>query len=353
MILLVEDSKVQRIQLQKCLREGNYFDVREFENAEDLFAFLGVLEHQKTTDLILIDYHLPGISGIEAVSQLKQIKNVKDIPVIMLTASDDLTTLEHAFEMGVSDFLTKPVKKMELIARIRSMLKLKQESDARKAREQQLRQTTLKLKLINEALTKKELELRQLNLQLKQLGQSFKRQSQQDGLTGLANRRFFDETMRKYWLEALDRALPVAMIVLDVDAFKRFNDTYGHSMGDHCLQQVACALKVTFEGSKGFVARYGGEEFVLALPGVALAEAVKLAEHLRKAIEILAIPHATSLTNDVVTASFGVACLVPSVNESHEKLLQLADRALYQAKQQGRNRVNFQDDHANLYQSAV
>lgn len=339
MILLVEDSKIQRFKLRQVLHEAMYDDIYEFSSAEELFEHLDAEKNENLVQLILIDHYLPGISGIEAAKRLKDNPRLKDIPVIMLTASADPATLGKAFESGVNDYLSKPVSKLELIARMRSMLKLKQETDARKLREQELRQSTLKLKRMNALLSKKEQELLKLTKDLRQLSKTFQLQSRHDGLTKLPNRRYFDHMLSKLWATALDQQIPLALVLLDVDAFKRYNDTYGHIQGDQCLIQVAQTLKIQLTDLDCFFARYGGEEFVLALKDVNMEMAFRTAEALRKAIEALAIPHATSLSSDVVTASFGVALCTPVAGKRFEDLLQEADKALYQAKQKGRNRV--------------
>ncbi len=339
MILLIEDSNVQRIKLRQCLHEARYDDICEFSSAEALLAYLAIEENAPLVELILIDHHLPGLSGMETARHLKLDPKFKDIPVIMLTASADPATLEQAFEAGVNDYLSKPVTRIELVARMRSMLKLKQETDARKLRERQLRQNTLKLKQMNAVLSKKEQQLLKLTKDLRKLSETFKLQSQQDGLTGLANRRYFDYTVAGLWAKALQTKTPLSMIVLDIDGFKAYNDSYGHAQGDQCLTKVAQALKDYFTGKKGFVARYGGEEFVICLPTTRPETAYQIANKLRASIENLGIPHENSPCHKVVTASFGTAHLVPQAGESYEKLFQEADSALYLAKERGRNRV--------------
>jgi len=340
MIILVEDSTTQRIKLKQSLVAAGFQDVLLMPCAENLFKVLGEKLKPQSVDLILIDNELPGMNGIEAAKKLKSNAAFKDIPLIMLTASESLKTLEIAFDVGINDYLQKPVKRLELLARIRSMQRLKKEMDARKSREKQLRNATHKLKKSNEALSSKEQQLLKLPFELKQLSENFKRQARQDGLTGLANRRYFDQMVRKLWQKAYTNQTPLSMIVLDVDAFKKYNDSYGHAKGDDCLVAVAKILKSPFPNLMGFVARYGGEEFVISLPGSCLERANALAETLRQAIEDQAIPHKASPSHNVVTASFGVASLIPKTGETYEKLLQIADQALYLAKENGRNRVH-------------
>lgn len=163
-----------------------------------------------------------------------------------------------------------------------------------------------------------------------------------DGLTQLANRRFFDETLEQEWRRSHRQSHPLSLILCDVDHFKQYNDTYGHQAGDHCLQAVATMIQSKARRSGELAARYGGEEFVVILPHVDIAEAAHVADKIRTGIHQLNIPHATSSTQPYVTLSLGVACVVPnaSPNASHspEDLIHAADEALYQAKENGRDR---------------
>ncbi|MED4602506.1 PAS domain S-box protein [Paenibacillus validus] len=160
-----------------------------------------------------------------------------------------------------------------------------------------------------------------------------------DALTGLANRRSFDENYAREWRHGLRFATPLSVILLDIDYFKRYNDNYGHHEGDLCLQQVAEALLRAAKRPGDFIARFGGEEFIIVLPMTDESGAAFVAEQLRYEIERLGIPHTCSDVSTIVTASLGFATLVPSRELSPQELLIRADRALYQAKQEGRNQV--------------
>lgn len=161
-----------------------------------------------------------------------------------------------------------------------------------------------------------------------------------DGLTGIANRRRFDEAFTKEWRRCQRDALPLSLIMIDIDHFKHYNDTYGHLQGDICLQAVATALRATLGRSSDLVARYGGEEFVCLLPGTSAEDAINLAWNLCRAVEALGIPHQNSPIADVVTVSAGVATVTPNTAINMAALLAHADANLYRAKQAGRNRVN-------------
>ncbi len=158
-----------------------------------------------------------------------------------------------------------------------------------------------------------------------------------DGLTGIANRRSFEEKVSMEWLRARREKSPLALLLLDVDHFKRFNDSYGHQAGDDCLRRVAqCLLSIVFRPGD-VVARYGGEEFVVVLPSIDLSGALVVAERVREAVSHMGIPHAGS-SFGVVTVSIGVSAGVPSQSVDYHALVKAADIALYQAKGAGRNR---------------
>lgn len=161
-----------------------------------------------------------------------------------------------------------------------------------------------------------------------------------DGLTGIANRRSFDQTLELEWNRAVRSGHVLAMIMFDIDHFKRYNDTYGHQQGDECIKQVAATASSMLRRPADFIARYGGEEFAVILPETDLEGAVQLAEMIRKAIQALALPHVVSSVESVVTISAGAAAIWPSDQGSRMQLVIGADEAMYKAKLKGRNRVN-------------
>lgn len=163
--------------------------------------------------------------------------------------------------------------------------------------------------------------------------------SSEDALTGLANRREFDRRVELEWGRARREGRPLALILIDVDAFKPYNDNYGHPAGDACLQQIAETLRALAGRRSDLAARFGGEEFAVLLPGANAQEAAELAECMREAIVELQIAHEFSATADVVTGSFGVCAMLPAQHDQSSGLLAQADAALYRAKQAGRNRV--------------
>lgn len=195
-------------------------------------------------------------------------------------------------------------------------------------------QRTKDLEKLNEKIEKQNLELEEANRALKQL--SFR-----DSLTGLWNRRKYDQTLEKEWRRCLRNKRPLALILLDIDYFKRFNDSYGHVAGDECLIKIGGVFKNSLSRASDLAARYGGEEFVVLLPEAGKEEAIKVADMLRQKIESMHVPHEKSAVSKYVTVSLGVTSTVPDRNSSHEDLFKMADRALYLAKNSGRNKVSF------------
>ncbi|MPM95342.1 Phytochrome-like protein cph2 [bioreactor metagenome] len=222
----------------------------------------------------------------------------------MVTASGEVETLERAFAAGAIDFITKPLKKVELLARVRSVLKMKTEMDQRKARETELRRLT-----------------------------------SLDGLTSIANRRWFDEFLEATWRQGVKNSQPISLIMLDIDCFKLYNDTYGHLAGDQCLKKVAKAIQSVVSGPFELAARYGGEEFAVILASADLQYAVQIGENARIMVADLNIPHSSSPVVPTVTVSVGVASIVPSLQKMPQELIEAADDALYKAKQSGRNQI--------------
>ncbi|WP_434684932.1 diguanylate cyclase domain-containing protein [Pseudanabaena minima] len=184
-----------------------------------------------------------------------------------------------------------------------------------------------------------ELELRKLYEELRCVTQKLEKLVNIDGLTHIANRRCFDDRLEQEWLRLCREKQPISLLLFDVDYFKRYNDAYGHQLGDECLVKLAQAAQVAVSRSTDLVARYGGEEFVIILPNTDLEGAIAVAERLHKSVQSLGIAHQTSDVSSVVTISLGLAALVPSLEKSPKDLINQADQALYRAKQKGRNQT--------------
>ena len=160
-----------------------------------------------------------------------------------------------------------------------------------------------------------------------------------DSLTQVANRRRFDDYLIQEWQKLSLEQAPISLILCDIDYFKLYNDTYGHPVGDYCLQQVALAIECVIESTPGLVARYGGEEFGIILPDVDSTKALQIADKIALGVEQLHITHHKSLASEYVTLSLGVHSVIPNSESSPDLLIALADKALYQSKEQGRNRA--------------
>lgn len=202
---------------------------------------------------------------------------------------------------------------------------------------------------LNQEIAKQKIATSQLHLQYRQLITKNRRLESlafYDGLTGVANRRTFDEALQRYWLEALQENVCLGIILLDVDYFKLYNDTYGHIKGDACLKQIAKAIGSQIREEKDLVARYGGEEFVVLLKGGEESATINVTNRILEAVRNLAIPHETSPVNSVVTLSAGVHTLYPQIlQQPSDILVKTADQALYQAKREGRDRFMLYTSH--------
>ena len=329
-ILIIDDSQHIHMQLKVFLNAGGYTNLHFSSSADEAFDFLGIsspFKNAPDVDVILMDIEMGGTSGIEATRYIKNTEALQGIPIIMITADTSEESLQAAFDAGAVDYINKPLRKVELLARVRSFLQLKQEIDTRKAKEQELTAMT-------QALEKTNAKLQEVNEKLSQIALS-------DGLTSVANRRFFDDFLAKEWRRAIRLHSPLSLLMLDVDFFKKFNDFYGHLKGDECLKKVAACMQSVLKRPMDLIARYGGEEFCVLLPDTDSKGAALLGREILDAVEGLQIPHAESEIADHVTVSIGVACQVPSPEGTSTDLIKTADQALYRAKESGRNRLEY------------
>lgn len=248
-------------------------------------------------DLVLLDVVMPGMDGFEMCRQLQADELTKHTPVIFLTAHNDFDQETQGLELGAVDFIVKPVNPAVVRARVKSHLMLKRQSDI----------------------------LRNLAFL--------------DGLTGVYNRRYFDHHLQLEMARSLRTRQPLALIMLDVDYFKRFNDRYGHLAGDECLRRVATILKEKFKRPGDLVARFGGEEFVCILPETEFADAMAMANELEQMVRALGIPHEDSEVAPVLTISLGVAGRGDDLSGSVDAFVAHADGQLYKSKHSGRGQV--------------
>ncbi len=318
-ILIVDDSLVSRTLIADLLTEAGHKNLLLCDSAEEAYLATNFNDPDLAMtdlDLILLDINLPGISGLEACHHFSQHPVFCDVPIIIISGIGHIEGLDAAFSAGATDYITKPPSHTELLARVRAALRLKREMDQRKEREAEL--------LI-------------LNHRLEEMNQELEKLSVTDSLTGLANRRSFNEFIHREWLREQRTQSPFSVIMIDIDHFKRYNDHYGHLEGDTCLQKVAITLQGAISRAGDLLARYGGEEFVAVLPDTDKEGAQEIATILHAQIDKLKIPHANSPVSGHVTISIGIACVIPSQGMAPENVLAMADEALYKAKKAGRN----------------
>ena len=313
-VLLVDDQAMIAEAVRRALSSEE--DI-EFHYCQDPTKAIKLAAEIKAT-VILQDLVMPEVDGLMMVRYFRVNKATSKIPIIVLSTKEEATIKREAFQLGANDYLIKLPDNIELIARI---------SYHSKAYITQLER--------DEAFR----ALEESREQLAAANRTLQKLSSLDGLTGIANRRAFDETLNKEWHRAIRSGKPIGLIMLDIDFFKLYNDHYGHQGGDDCLKKVAKGLDTAIHRDADFLARYGGEEFSAVLPGTDLEGAVKVAEEMRQSIKFLQLKHAKSKVSDIVSISIGVASLVPQKDTEPEVLITAADQALYKAKDDGRNRV--------------
>ncbi|WP_419786931.1 diguanylate cyclase [Pseudodesulfovibrio sp.] len=311
-ILIIDDCKTTILHISRLLESAGYREVYSSSTFEEGFRILCDLQKAGLPiDLILMDVSLPGTDGIAGTLTIKGHRDFENLPVIMVTGRDDEATFDRAFAAGVSDFILKPVNRVELRARIRSALQLRREM----------------------------LKSRERERELERLAHKLERMSNQDGLTNLANRRCFDDTLLKEWVRNGREDKPIGLLMIDIDHFKHYNDTLGHVDGDACLCTVAQVIQGAVHRPGDLVARYGGEEFVVILPNTDYQGAYAVAANIHASLAKTGINHPNSSVCGTVTVSIGVAAGIPTCQSAPEQLVQTADKALYRAKQAGRNRT--------------
>ena len=290
-ILIVDDAPSNLAVLTEALRSE--YEVRIASSGAQALR----LVEESPPDLILLDILMPDMDGYEVCRRFKARAATRNIPIIFLTAKGDVADETLGLALGAVDYIVKPVSVPIVQARVRTHGELKRRGD------------------LLETL------------------------SMRDGLTGIANRRRFNDCLNRAWRQAMRSATPISLLMADIDCFKAFNDTYGHMAGDECLKAVAATLAGVLKRPGDLAARFGGEEFVVILEETDLAGAMHLAETMRLAVSDLGLAHNGSCIANVVTITLGAACCVPKAGGSAENLLCLADRKLYEAKMAGRNRV--------------
>jgi diguanylate cyclase (GGDEF)-like protein len=287
--ILIVDDTITNLDILYELLDG--YDIVPSTNGKEVFEIISQID----IDLILLDIMMPEMDGYEVCEKLKRDPNTKNIPIIFITAKTDEDSIEKAYDVGGSDYITKPFKPKELLARV-----------------------------------KRELKLQELQNELKLLAST-------DPMTKLYNRRHFT-SISEHTLELAKRSKQeISLIMIDIDKFKNVNDTYGHQVGDEVIIFLANSL-LSSQRTSDVICRYGGEEFVILLPNTSKTDALKVAETTRKMIEKSSI--SLENTQDLkFTISLGVSDVNIENEVNIETALKRADNALYRAKESGRNRV--------------
>ena len=289
-ILVVDDMTTTLLLLHDLLK-----DTYEVKIAKSGTKALEILESPNDIDLILLDIEMPDINGYDVCKRIKNNETIKNIPIIFITGRTSQEDEEYGLNLGAIDYITKPFNKAIVKLRIKNYLDLKIKNDM------------------------------------------LEKLSMYDGLTNIRNRRFFDETFEKTFSEIKRDKKSLAVLMIDIDFFKPYNDNYGHGQGDETLKKVAKALEKTIKRASDFVARYGGEEFVILLKDINKDGVEAVANNLLNAIRELKITHEFSKIENYVTVSIGVSYYNSSSDITKLELLLKADETLYNVKNSGRN----------------
>ncbi|MHA2938840.1 diguanylate cyclase domain-containing protein [Vibrio sp. RC27] len=302
-ILLVEDVQLDRMQLSIRLKQlGHVVEaVSSGSAALNLFSSF-------EPDLVLLDIIMPGMSGFDVASAIR-LEHDDWVPIIFLSSHHEPEMIAKAIEAGGDDYLVKPVDNLVLTSKLLAMSRI---ADMRR-------------------------ELKRTSSRLTELNHILQLQVNEDSLTQIFNRRYMDEKVAEMISWHGRHKLPLSLILFDVDQFKIFNDFYGHTEGDKCLYTLSQTFNQLFTRSGEYVGRYGGEEFIVLLSHSDLQMAQLAAKRIMSAIKLLNYPHEKSSVEKYVTVSLGLVSMVPNGDESTSYLYNLADKAMYQAKQEGRN----------------
>jgi len=315
MVLLVDDQMMVAEAVRRALLNHPNIDFHYCANPTQ--AVEVALEVKPT--VILQDLVMPGLDGLTLLHDYRANPATKEIPIIVLSTTEDPQVKSEAFAAGANDYIVKLPDQIELIARIRYHSKA--------YRNQMQRDDAYR------ALRDSQRQLMEMNFELQ-------RMTNVDGLTGLSNRRYFDECLDAEWKRSVRGQSSLSILMVDIDFFKQYNDTYGHLAGDEVLQKVADILRKTTGRSTDLTARFGGEEFILMLPITDLDGAKIMADKARQEVEALQIPHSSSSVGEFLTVSIGCASMIPQRTQSPFNLVDAADTALYEAKRAGKNQVS-------------
>ena len=316
-ILIVDDSPPIIRLLQATLERAGYPDVVCADCGASALRLLGIepaTAPPQEVDCILLDIMMPGIDGIEVCRIIRSHPVYTDTPIIMVTIMDEAETLRDAFAAGAHDYITKPVRELELLARLKSAITLKKEIAARKAREAELVRLTEKLAEANSLLA--ELTIT-------------------DDLTKVGNRRYFTGCLDNEWRRSFRDAAPLSVIFVAIDRFKEFTDHSGRGKAEECLKLIAQVLQISLRRTTDHLARYGDDQFAIVLPKTPLVGSQTVAGLIRRSINELELKH----PGGHLTVSQGLASVIPSGELAIHNLLVMAEEALSLAQQGGGDQI--------------
>ncbi|MBN2259060.1 MAG: diguanylate cyclase [Clostridiales bacterium] len=313
-ILIVDDTRANIISLEAILESASMNILTASSGGDALKMLL-----TESVDIVLLDVQMPDMNGFEVAELMRQNSKTKNIPIIFITAiNKEEKYIFKGYELGAVDYLYKPINNEILKSKINVFVKLREQ-----------------VKIIESKTKELEEKIVQLEIAEKKLNQL----ARIDDLTGVYNRRAFEEKFESEWFRSLRNKNHFSLLMIDIDDFKFFNDTYGHLEGDQCLKRVANAIEKTLKRPFDEIARFGGEEFIVLLPETDNEGARTVANDIRIAIEDLKMVNELSETSKYVTVSIGVAEKVPTREMDKNSLIDAADKALYKAKRSGKNRV--------------
>ena len=294
-ILIVDDSLLQATQLKSILDDE--YDITLAQTAEDGLRRV----NEENFSLILLDVVMPGMDGFTLLKKLQEEIVTQSVPIILITSLSDAINEQRGLILGAVDYITKPFNPLIIKARVNTHVKLYS------------------------------------------YRRQIERQSMTDQLTGIANRRKYEQYSATKWGEAIRLRVPISICMFDIDRFKVYNDTFGHPAGDKVIAAVAQTASSRLQRSTDFLARYGGEEFVALSMGDSSGKIFQHLREIRQAVEDLHIPHDPSVAQ-WVTVSIGGVTVIPEMGNAYDFYLKVADTMLYDAKKNGRNRVVWADE---------
>jgi len=291
--VLIIDEEIVNLQILADILQEDY----HIKIAKSGTKALEVLNSSSNIDLVLLDIQMPDISGYDVCKYIKNSDKLRHIPIIFVTSKDSKEDEEYGLRLGAIDYITKPFYQAIVKIRVKNQIELKLKTDL------------------------------------------LEKLSMYDGLTNIKNRRYFDESFERLCLEARREKLNIALIMMDIDLFKPYNDNYGHGQGDVALKKVAQGLQNSIKRPTDILARYGGEEFIIALKDIDKQGLEKILHRIQENIKDLAIIHEYSNVSNLLTLSMG-AVISNCQNINKEELLKISDEALYKVKNSGRNNYN-------------